>query len=72
MAEIAAFTKEERSAYESSLKHLRDVNNVIATARKEGKAAGRMEGIAEGMSKGRVEQMLQFDEAKISLKRAEE
>ncbi|OQB43893.1 MAG: hypothetical protein BWY02_02944 [bacterium ADurb.Bin157] len=36
-------------AYETSLKHLRDLNNVIDTARREGVEEGRAEGIESGI-----------------------
>jgi predicted transposase/invertase (TIGR01784 family) len=48
IAEIAQFSREERMAYEDSLKHYRDLKNSIDTARAEGKAEGRAEGRAEG------------------------
>ncbi len=51
-AEIAAFSTEERDSYEDSLKHLRDMTNVIDTARAEGEAKGRAEGKAEGKAEG--------------------
>lgn len=35
-AEIAKFTPEERDAYEESLKHYRDLKNVVDTSREEG------------------------------------
>jgi len=44
VAKIAAFTKDEKMEYETSLKHLRDLNNVIDTARREGVEEGRAEG----------------------------
>ena len=52
-AEIAKFTPKERHAYEDSLKHYRDIKNVVDTARGE----GREEGLKEGMEKGREEGM---------------
>ncbi|PIY08447.1 MAG: hypothetical protein COZ18_12200, partial [Flexibacter sp. CG_4_10_14_3_um_filter_32_15] len=36
-AEIAMFDKQERMAYEDSLKNYRDIKNVIDTAKEEGK-----------------------------------
>lgn len=50
-AEIARYTPQERIAYEDSLKVYRDLQNVIDTAEKKGKA----EGLAEGMEKGKAE-----------------
>jgi predicted transposase/invertase (TIGR01784 family) len=59
VAEIAAFSKEERADYETSLKHLRDVNNVIATARREGKIEGKTEGLIEGKAEGKAEGLIE-------------
>jgi predicted transposase/invertase (TIGR01784 family) len=50
-AQIAKFDPQERESYESSLKHYRDMSNVIDTAREE----GREEGLEEGLEKGREE-----------------
>ena len=36
-AEIAKFTKEEREAYEESLKYYRDINNVVDTSKQDAK-----------------------------------
>ena len=51
VAEIAKLTKEERAAYVESMKYYRDLKNVTDTARgegwKEGREAGREEGIIE-------------------------
>ena len=55
MAKIAAFTKEERDAYEQSVKTLRDNTNIIDYAHEEGREKGREEGRAEGREKGRAE-----------------
>lgn len=54
-AEIARFSKSEREAYEESLKHYRDIQNVVDTSRQEGRAEGRKEGLQEGMVKGMEE-----------------
>ena len=54
-AEIAGFTKEEREAYEDSLKYYRDLKNVIDTARDEGREEGRIEGREEGRIEGKQE-----------------
>jgi len=66
VAEIAAFSSEERRAYEDSLKHLRDMTNVIDTARgegiAEGEAKGRKEGRVEGRAEGRMDE--KFDIAR--------
>lgn len=47
-AEIARFSKVEKSAYESSLKYFRDLENVIDTSFMEGEQKGKMEGLLEG------------------------
>ena len=47
VAEIAAFTKEERYDYEESLKNFRVLYNTISTAEKKGRAEGRAEGEKE-------------------------
>lgn len=56
IAEIEKFTREERQNYEDSLKHYRDMQNVIDTQRLEGMAEGleqgRVEGRAEGIKEG--------------------
>ncbi len=45
VAEIAQFSREERSQYEESLKYYRDLKNVVDTARQE----GLEQGIEQGM-----------------------
>ena len=52
---IAQFTPTELKEYEDSLKAYRDIKNSIDTAREEGLAKGREEGIEEGLAKGREE-----------------
>ena len=42
-AEIARFTPEERCGYEDSMKVYRDINNAIATAKRDSKAEGKAE-----------------------------
>jgi len=42
-AEVAAFSEEERESYEQSLKYYRDINNVIETARSEGRDEAMLE-----------------------------
>ncbi|MGV3526288.1 MAG: Rpn family recombination-promoting nuclease/putative transposase [Candidatus Sericytochromatia bacterium] len=51
IAELSHLTEAERAAYETSLKHYRDMINVVDTARLEGEAKG----LAEGLEKGRAE-----------------
>jgi predicted transposase/invertase (TIGR01784 family) len=53
VAEIANFSREERSAYENSLKYYRDMHGVINTARREGMRKGMKKGIEKGIEKGR-------------------
>ena len=61
-ARVAALSKEERVAYEASLKAYRDNYAIAATERQlgfaEGEAKGRAEGEVKGMEKG-THQMLQ-------------
>lgn len=71
VAEIAAFSKEERFAYEDSLKHLRDLNNVIETARREGTAEGLIKGKNEGLIEGRILSIVQLaEEGDLSVEKA--
>lgn len=42
-AEIAKFTTTEREAYEESLKHYRDIKNVVDTSREEGRIEEKIE-----------------------------
>ncbi len=44
-AEIANFSSTEQETYQNSLKYYRDMNNVVDTARQEGKLEGKLEGI---------------------------
>jgi predicted transposase/invertase (TIGR01784 family) len=46
-AEIAHFKKEEREAYEDSLKYYRDLKNSLDTAHEEGELKGKIEGKIE-------------------------
>ena len=50
--------KKERAEYEAALKIYRDNENVVTTARREGKEEGREEGIAIGKAEGRAEGIL--------------
>ena len=50
-AEIAKFSPEEREAYEESLKHYRDIKNVVDSSREEGRIEGHEEGLKEGREK---------------------
>ncbi|MBC6994299.1 hypothetical protein QWY85_09760 [Neolewinella lacunae] len=51
-AEVAKLSSEERQTYETSLKHYRDLKNVIDTAREEGKKLGREIGLKLGRELG--------------------
>ena len=57
-AEIARFTRDESRVYEESLKHYRDMRNVIASAERRGREEGREEGRKEGKQEGRREEKL--------------
>ena len=54
-ARVAALSKEERVAYEASLKAYRDNYAIAATERQLGFAEGEAKGRAEGEAKGRAE-----------------
>lgn len=56
VAEIAAFTKEERYDYEESLKNFRDMYNTISSAERKGREEGEAIGIQKGSAEGRVEE----------------
>ncbi len=71
-AEIAKFSPEEREAYEESLKHYRDIKNVVDTSREEGRAERTLEiaremknngvpidiiGKSTGLTKAEIEQL---------------
>ena len=51
-AEIARFTETEMKDYEESLKNLRDLGNVLDTAKEEGRKEGLKEGRKEGLEEG--------------------
>ncbi|MEO1804727.1 MAG: hypothetical protein AAFU33_07955, partial [Bacteroidota bacterium] len=51
-AEIAKLSKNEREAYENSLKHYRDINNIAATAKMEVARAMKL----DGMSREKIQQ----------------
>ena len=54
-AEIAHFSPQDLQAYEESVKVYRDLNNVVNTAERKGRAQGLAEGRAEGLAEGRAE-----------------
>ena len=51
-AEIARFTPDETRIYEESLKHYRDMRNVVNSAERRGREEGREEGRKEGRREG--------------------
>ena len=54
-AEIARFTETEMKDYEESLKNLRDLGNVLDTAKEEGRKQGLEEGLKEGEKRKSIE-----------------
>ena len=54
-AEIARFSLEQRTAYETSLKIMRDYNNTISSAEYKGYSAGKEEGMEEGSKMKAIE-----------------
>ena len=52
LARIANMNKKERAEYEAALKIYRDNENVVTTARREGREEGRKEGREEGIAIG--------------------
>lgn len=40
---VAKFSSNEKEAYQKSLKHYRDIKNVVDTSKAEGKIEGKME-----------------------------
>ena len=59
-AEIARFSESEMRDYEESLKNLRDLGNVLNTAKEEGRKEGRKEGIEEGEKRKSMEMALRM------------
>ena len=59
-AEIARFSESEMRDYEESLKNLRDLGNVLNTAKEEGRKEGREEGIEEGEKRKSMEMALRM------------
>ena len=53
--EIAKFSPEEKLRYENDRITERDYDNIIYTAKAEGRTEGKAEGLAEGEAKGRAE-----------------
>jgi len=67
VSEIANFSAQEQEAYENSVKHYRDLQNVVDTARQEGIEEGIAKGIEESRQQGRQEERLQNIERQRSL-----
>jgi hypothetical protein len=53
-AELAGFNQTQMDAYEESLKHYRDLKNVIDTAFDDGKLEGIEEGKLKGIEEGKT------------------
>jgi len=51
-AEIANFSKKEKEAYEESLKHYRDIKNVVDSSKEEGRLEESDENVKNGILKG--------------------
>ena len=66
VAEIANFSPTEQQTYQNSLKYYRDMNNVVDTARGEGRIEGKEEGRIEGRL---VERSLMLDRQRTMLLR---
>lgn len=49
LSEVAKFDKKEQAAYQQSLKHLCDLDNVVNTAKAQGEAIGLEKGEAIGV-----------------------
>ena len=57
-AEIANFSKEEKDAYEESLKHYRDIKNVVDTSKEEGRLEESDENVKNGIIKGYANEII--------------
>jgi len=62
---IANFDKQERKAYEQSLKYLRDLNNVVNTARREGEQIG-LDKAKKQINKAKDKAKIAEDKVKIA------
>ena len=67
LARIANMNKKERAEYEAALKIYRDNENVVTTARREGKEEGRKEEIAIGEERGVLKTARQMKQKGIAL-----
>lgn len=54
-AKIANFTPQEKEEYEESLKHYRDIKNVVDASKEEGWKEGKEQGLREGIDKRNLE-----------------
>jgi len=67
VAEIANFSRIEQESYQNSLKYYRDLNNVVDTARQEGKEAGLQEGLDIGRQEGAAQEQMRLLDRQRSL-----
>jgi predicted transposase/invertase (TIGR01784 family) len=58
VAQIAKLSREERKAYENSLKYYRDMVGVVDTAHQEGLEKGLQQGLQQGLEQGRRSEKL--------------
>ena len=72
IAELAHLTEDERKAYEDSLKHYRDILNIVDTARDEGKVEGFIEGKEVGKIEGKIESATKMKADGISISKISE
>lgn len=68
VAQIANFTPEEQTSYQSSLKYYRDLNNVINTSREEGREEGMGLGVEKGRKQGEDAKALEIARALLAEK----
>ncbi|MCT4614831.1 MAG: PD-(D/E)XK nuclease family transposase, partial [Marinifilaceae bacterium] len=71
-AKIANFSGTEKDQYEESLKHYRDIKNIVDTAKeegiKQGEIKGRIEGKIEGREELEIEAILGMEKQNIKIK----
>ena len=70
-AEIARFTPDESRIYEESLKHYRDLRNVINSAERRGREEGREEARRECREEGRKEGLVEGEAKGMQMKNME-
>ncbi|MFK7799368.1 MAG: Rpn family recombination-promoting nuclease/putative transposase [Aureispira sp.] len=66
-AEIAKFSPVEKELYEESLKHYRDLKNVVDSSKEEGRAEGKEEGIKQGREKEKIQIALNLKKQGIGI-----